>query len=103
MRELADSSLIANTGSIIMLISWGSIFCENVALSICLASLGRNCTTANLMRQILSLASCKMAGTIFSYRAAESSMLTRGVRFSIKETTTSVELFFRRIETIGIR
>jgi hypothetical protein len=30
-------------------------------------------------------------------------MLTNPVRFSIRETITSVELFFKRIETIGIK
>jgi len=30
-------------------------------------------------------------------------MLTSAVKFSMRETITSVELFFNKIETIGIR
>lgn len=67
------------------------------------ASLGMNWTTASLMRQVLSPESVVNTGSIFSMIAASPICAIRSSIFSIRDTITSVELFFSKIDTIGIR
>lgn len=99
----ADSSLIINTGSIIILIMVGSTLVQKVSYSINSASLGKNQTAARRIRQVLSQAKLIRAGISFSCTGPIGSTLMRGSRFSIKETMTSVLLFLSKIETMGIR
>ena len=55
------------------------------------------------MRQVLSCARLIRAGISFSLTGGRGKTLMSGSRFSIRLTMTSVELFFKRMEIMGIR
>jgi len=66
-------------------------------------SLGKNCTVASLILHVLSAVSVVSAGIILSSMLADPTVLISSDMFSIKLTITSVLLFFKRIDTIGIK
>ena len=102
-QEFAVSSLIVKTGSVSIWMRVYSIFYSNVSLLTKLAIFGMKLSTASLIRHVLSLARLMIAGINFSINKTSPIVLKRGSRLSIRETMTSVVLFFRRIETSGIR
>ena len=102
-QEFAVSSLIVKTGSVSIWMRVCSIFYWNVSMLTKLAILGMKLSTASLIRHVLSLARLMIAGINFSINKTSPIVLKSGSRLSIRETMTSVVLFFRRIETSGIR
>lgn len=62
-----------------------------------------NYVAASLILHVLSAVNVQIEGMIFSSMLAVPIILTRSDIFSTKETITSVLLFFRRIETMGIK
>lgn len=78
-------------------------FSTKTCLSMWEARVQMNSTTAKRMRHILSWVKVVRVGISLSYIEAAPSFSTTGPRLVTSDTTTSVELFFSKIEIIGIR